>query len=97
MFFARNLLRSRFHSAPRSHSAPISKPDVVRAFKKTICHEMGKSGSSLYAIQTLPLAADVARALNFDIVEFLVSCGFSSSLLKERGYGGKNEQNLLPE
>jgi hypothetical protein len=62
------------------------KHAVVRAFKKNICHEMGRSNSSEYAIKTLPLAADLARALGFNVIEFLVECGFSANLLADKGY-----------
>jgi hypothetical protein len=65
---------------------PEIQKKLVRAFKKTICREMGVTNSSQIAAQTLPIAWEVAEALHLDPLEFVRSVGFGECLLEHKGY-----------
>lgn len=59
---------------------------AVMAFKKAICAEMGKSDSSLFAIQTLPIAWNLAVAMGWAAKEFCLKVGFSELLMEHQGF-----------
>jgi hypothetical protein len=61
------------------------KKKIIRAFKRTICKEMGKTGSSLIAIQTLPLCMEIGMALGEDPVEFARETGFRNVVERNAG------------
>lgn len=56
---------------------------IIRAFKKTVCVEMGRTGSSLIAIQTLPIAWDVALAHRWEPRQFCREAGWSEVLIDD--------------
>jgi len=67
----------------------LDRKAIIKAFKKTICKEMGLTNSSLIAHQTLPIAWDIARVLRYNPYEFVRSIGYSDTLLQEKGYPTK--------
>jgi hypothetical protein len=74
----------------QENSVESVKEEIIQAFKKTICKEMGRSNSSLIAHQTLPIAWDVGKALGYTPYEFVRSIGYSDILLEEKGYPSRN-------
>jgi hypothetical protein len=72
-------------SLPQAAQDKLKTPEaqgIIRAFKATISREMGKSGSSLFAHQVMPIATDVADALGYDVKIFLRQVGYRDNIIK---------------
>lgn len=62
------------------------KQEIIKAFKRHLCRTMGETSSSQIATQTLPIAWDIAVALNYNPVQFCRSIGYSYAMLARLNY-----------
>lgn len=72
--------------------------DLIRAFKRQISAVMGQTASSLFAVQLLPIAWDVAHSQKYNPIEFCLAVGFSQELLDHEGFNLKlaRDEGYIP-
>jgi len=60
--------------------------NLIRAFKQQICVMMGRTSSSQFAIDVLPIAWDVAHSQGYNPIEFCLAIGFSQEVITREGF-----------